>query len=466
MNTNAAMTLAGAIAQRAMETSIPAPVAFKERIAAIDILRGVALLGLLLMHMPDFGLPATGFAPIVSGDRGSNFVIWLLSEILVAGKLRAIFTMLFGASVVIFTTRGEERGPDAGDAGVADLYCRRTLWLIGFGLLHAYFIWDGDVLFFYGVIGLMLFPWRKASAKALLIAALALLVVGAMFTGMRARRYEEMRAKAATADTAAAAGKTLSDGEREAQQAWAEARARFAPGPDIAAKDIAEHRVGYWAAFRHRGGLVAEDQPRVLYRRGLFDEAVMMLFGMALLKLGVFSAARSRRFYAWMTLAGYGVGLALTTYMTHREIASHFDPVTTMSGYRLYDLDRLLVALGHIGLVMLIVKAGALRPLTSRLAAVGRMALTNYLTHSIVCTLLFNGYGFGLYGKFQPYQLLYVTLALWTFQLIVSPLWLRRFHFGPAEWLWRSLTYWRRQPMKIRERLRVETAPVTSDGLV
>jgi uncharacterized protein len=110
----------------------------------------------------------------------------------------------------------------------------------------------------------------------------------------------------------------------------------------------------------------------------------------------------------------------------------------------------IIVALGHVGAVMLIVQSGAMEWLMRRLAAVGRMALTNYLTHSLVCTTLFYGYGFGLYGTINRTGLAAIVLAIWTFQLIVSPIWLRYFRFGPAEWLWRSLTYWRIQPMRVR----------------
>src|SRR6185437_13276031 len=117
-----------------------------------------------------------------------------------------------------------------------------------------------------------------------------------------------------------------------------------------------------------------------------------------------------------------------------------------------------MVALGHVGALLLIYKAGMLTWLTTRLAAVGRMALSNYLTHSIVCTTIFYGYGFGLFGTINRTGLAAIVLAIWIFQLIISPIWLEHFRFGPAEWLWRSLTYWRLQPVRIEA---VE-APVVS----
>jgi uncharacterized protein len=113
-----------------------------------------------------------------------------------------------------------------------------------------------------------------------------------------------------------------------------------------------------------------------------------------------------------------------------------------------YDLGRLTVALGHLGLIMLLVRMGILRRLTRSLAAVGQMAFSNYIFQSVITVIVFTGTGFALYGRLQRYQLYYFVAAIWMFQLVVSPIWLRHFRFGPLEWCWRSLTYWRKQPMR------------------
>jgi uncharacterized protein len=177
-----------------------------------------------------------------------------------------------------------------------------------------------------------------------------------------------------------------------------------------------------------------------------------MLIGMGLMKLGVFAAARSRQAYLTMMAVGYGIGLPLLAFDTYHEATNGF-----FLGHRLwYALDgwplltiygSLPVVFGHIGLVMLICQSGWLSWLTSRLGAAGRMALSCYLFDSIACTTLFYGYGFDLFGTLHRPLLYAVVLTIWTGQLLVCPLWLERFRFGPAEWLWRSLTYWRLQPM-------------------
>jgi len=170
---------------------------------------------------------------------------------------------------------------------------------------------------------------------------------------------------------------------------------------------------------------------------------------MGLMKLGVFAAARSARYYVALIALGYGLGLPPVVYDTVALINKGFAAPTLLRSKMTYnEVGSVLVALGHVGVVMQVVRAGLVPALTRRLAAVGQMALTNYLTHSLVCTTIFYGYGFGLFATINRTGLMGIVLAIWVVQLIVSPWWLAHFRFGPAEWVWRSLTYWRLQPMR------------------
>jgi uncharacterized protein len=183
-----------------------------------------------------------------------------------------------------------------------------------------------------------------------------------------------------------------------------------------------------------------------IYQGGVDDVLSMMLIGMGLVKLGVITAQRSNRFYLILALVGYGIGLPLNALLTYQLMINDFDMTKVVLFYfSTYNFDRLFIALGHAAVLMLICKS-AKAWLLAPLAAVGQMALTNYLMQSAICTTLFYGYGFGWYGQLERYELWYVVLVIWAFQLTVSPLWLRIFRFGPMEWLWRSLTYWKRQP--------------------
>lgn len=442
------------------QTSSPllfAPVQSRERISSVDVLRGFALFGILWMNIVAFALPgaAYGDPTVAGGASGANFIFWLFSQILVEGKMRTIFSMLFGAGAVLLTSRAEERGAGA---RVADIYYRRTMWLIVFGLLHAYFIWSGDILYGYGVAGLLLFPFRKQSPRLLIAAGLVVLAVLAPKSILYGRHLESLRARAALADAAAASQRPLTDEQREAQTQWREKMTEMKPSRAEVDEEIADHRGGYGKLFPRRMKDVSRGQSKGFYRFGFFDVAGMMLLGMGFLKLDIFSAQRSRGFYAALAALGYAVGIPINWIITQRDAAASFDPAEMFFGFSGYDLGRLAVALGHVAVVLLICKAGILRGLTSRLAAVGQMALSNYLGTSIVCVLLFDGSGFGLFGRFERVQLLYVVLPIWIAQAILSPLWLRRYRFGPMEWVWRSLTYWQPQPMRLDAAVR-EAAP-------
>lgn len=147
-----------------------------------------------------------------------------------------------------------------------------------------------------------------------------------------------------------------------------------------------------------------------------------------------------------MALTGYAVGLPLNSYTAWVIIRTDFDPAVANSTY---DVGRLSIALGHLGLIMLFCKTGALRSLMSSFGAIGQMAFSNYVMQFVICSFFFTGYGLKMYGRLERYQLYYVVAAIWILQMIVSPIWLRHYRFGPLEWAWRSLTYWKKQPMRL-----------------
>jgi uncharacterized protein len=179
-----------------------------------------------------------------------------------------------------------------------------------------------------------------------------------------------------------------------------------------------------------------------------------MLLGAALMKLGIFTAARPAAFYLRMALISYAIGLPLVTLAVYLQLHTNFDVVVLFGRtFIINAFASIFVSLGHVALLLWIYKHQWLPSITTRLAAVGRMALTNYLMHSVLCTILFYPYGFGLFGLLDKFQLFGVVLAIWILQLWYSPLWLRHFRFGPAEWLWRSLSYGRRQPLLQRPQM-------------
>jgi uncharacterized protein len=422
-----------------------APASAAQRIEALDVIRGVALCGILLMNITGFGLPDAYTNPQNSGGAtGVNLLTWVITEIGFEGTQRALFSMLFGASVILFTSRLEAQGR----TDVADIYLRRNLWLIGFGMVNAFvFLWHGDILYTYGIVGLFLFTFRRMAAKWLMAIGLAALLAGAIWSLCETRNTLAAYAPYEQAIAARDSGAELTPEQDAAIGAWEQERSNFKSTPENIADTIAAHRQGYWHAFAHVARINAIFQTWGLYRY-FFDVFGMMIIGMALFKMGVLTLERRTRFYVAMVAGGYLVGLATNAFETKWIMDHHFSAIAFAEMKGTYDLGRLSMTIGHLGLLLLFVRSGILGWLRYAFAAVGRMAVTNYLMQSVICAIIF--IGFGLYGQLERHQLYYVVFAIWIGQLIFSPLWLKFFRFGPVEWLWRSLTYMKPQPMRRR----------------
>jgi uncharacterized protein len=189
-------------------------------------------------------------------------------------------------------------------------------------------------------------------------------------------------------------------------------------------------------------------QTYVMYRYFFWDIFAMMLLGMAFLKNGILQAVKSNRYYLIMALLGYAIGLTTNYFETDHVVSNQFAIVPMDLVNISYDLGRVFTTVGHIAVIMLFIKSGILPFLQRSLAAVGQMAFTNYIMQTIICNTIFLGFGFSLYGRLQRYELYYIVFGIWILQMILSPIWLRYFRFGPLEWGWRSLTYWERQPFR------------------
>jgi uncharacterized protein len=414
-----------------------APVAAEERIASIDVLRGAALLGILTINIWVFALPSIVLSdPTVAGGwSGPNKGAWIACHLLCEQKMMSLFSMLFGAGLIVMSQRSDARG-----RSLAGAYYRRIAWLLLFGLLHSYLLWDGDILVSYALCGFVLYLFRRLRPGTQIALGLLLFLTAVPLNtgiGLLLRYLQNVTGPENNQGPPA-----LQEARRQIEEAFLESR--------NVDKEIDRHRSGYTSQFGKRAednlavqtiGFVLWSGPRA---------GGLMLLGMALMQLGVFAATRSYRFYALLAVAGYGLGFPIVGFGVHDNITHNFDQVHQfIVGGQFNYLGSLLVALGHVGLVMLICKAGLLRGLTARLAAVGRMALSNYLMQTIICTTLFEGWGLGFFGRLDRFALLGVVASIWLVQLAVSPLWLRHFRFGPMEWLWRSLTYWRIYPMRM-----------------
>lgn len=432
-----------------MSDTAVAPVAKAARVQSLDVLRGISLLGILMMNITAFGLLGQAYSnPLADGGaEGWNKVAYDVIQVGFEGTMRGIFSLLFGAGIVLMTDRMERAG-----AGImaAEIHFRRMLWMMLFGVIHwALLLWYGEILFAYSLCGLVLFAPRKLPAKTQIIAALLLLACAAAITGYKANALVETQAVAQMAEQAKAAGQNLNHEQEEAIKGWGEAMEHYTPSPEAAAGQRALHSGSWWQAVTGQWEVSYEFQWTTAPYWLLFDMIPFMLLGMGLLKLGVLGAGKPVRTYVTMMLAGYAIGLPLGWYELQHIYAGQFSPIAFSEADRTYQFSRLAMVIGHLGLALTVIRLGWLRGLQRALATVGQMALSNYIAQTLICTALFFGFGFGLYGHFERHQLYLVVAAIWLAELVWSPLWLARFRFGPMEWLWRSLTYWERQPMKL-----------------
>jgi uncharacterized protein len=425
------------------------PVSSVERLRTLDVLRGVALLGIALMNIIFSGLPFAAYnnPNLWGGNDPLNVGILAVQWVLFDGKMRALFSMMFGAGIVLFMQRALERD---NSVRAADLLHRRMLWLILFGTLHGWLIWAGDILYAYGLFGLLLIPMRNVRPRKQLITAgvflvlLSAAVVGQGFS-QRSTRNEAMAARAVEAQ-----GKPLTKEQQDAKKEWDAIYNRVLPSTQKLQEEVDNYRKGYGGVMTQRAPIMRKFNFVPVYFPGGVDIWALMLIGMALFKLGVLQGDRPTGFYVRLAAAGYGFGIAVNSLSTYGMITSNYDIVATIFWNAPYELGRVAVALGHASVVILIAQGAWMRWLTDRLAAVGQMAFSNYISHSIIYALVFYAPGLRLFGQLQRYQLYYVVLGMWIFSLAISPVWLRHFRFGPLEWCWRSLTYWQRQPMRRR----------------
>lgn len=379
------------------------------------------------MNIQSFSMiEAAYFNPAASGffDSALDRSIWIGSHLLTDQKFMTLFSLLFGSGIVLMTGRAEAAG-----RRVAALHYRRTLWLFVIGAAHAYLLWFGDILVWYAMCGSLVFLLRKLQPRTLLILGLLGLVLGWLI-------YQ-------------GAAVTLPHWPEEMVEH--SVRPGWEPGEEHVAEELAAYRGGWSDQMALRVPASLALHTAVFVGFALWRVGGLMLVGMAFFKWGILSAERSPRFYRRMALVGLGLGMPLVAYGVYRNMTAGWTlEYSLFLGIQYNHWGSVLVAAGYLALIMLWCQSDRLLGLQRRLAAVGRMTLTNYLMQTVMCTLVFYGHGLGLYQRTPRIGQLGVVLAVWALQLAWSPWWLRRFRFGPFEWLWRSLTYLRLQPFRRR----------------
>lgn len=436
-----------------MESTVQAdaPVAVSARIASLDILRGVALLGVLLLNILGFGMASAGyFHPLVGLGKNPelNYAVWGIMNLFFEGSMRGLFSLLFGAGIVLFATGfGTRSGKEKG----AFLHYKRTFFLLLFGMFDSFvLLWTGDILILYAMAGALLYPLRNARPKTLLILSATVLVCTSILFAVSGVFVEEGRDAAARIDADPSAEHSLE--ERELAALWTGSENQFTYNESAIEEELDIRRGSYIEIADYSAKKVIDSLLFFTPVYMLWDCVGMMLLGMGLYRMGVLSAQRSKKNYLQLAIGGFALGLAVNGFELFQAIDSDFDAIV-VSGYfqGTYQLGRVAMSMGWLGLIMLFCQGEIWSGLKNRLAAVGRMALSNYLLHSLICLVLFTGAGFGLIGVFERWELYVIVLLIWMVQLALSPWWLKRYSFGPAEWLWRSLTYGSMQKWRIKD---------------
>lgn len=420
------------------------PTTSTNRINAVDIIRGIAVCGILLTNITGFGLPSPD-PTVTGGSSGINLAAWWANTMFFEGTMRGIFSMLFGAGIILFTSRATE----INGVSVTDAYFRRTLWLLFFGVIHCYvMLWHGEILFSYALVGLFAFSFRHRNPRQLVVGAAVVLCCASAWS-MKAYFSEKNAFDRATlAQQKRDEGVMLTTTEEGAIEDWQAIYNERKPSQEKLNEEINAYHQGYFSILLRKLPLNIFMESTFIYRVAFLDVFAMVLLGMALLKNGILKAERSRRYYLVLGIVGYSVGLAVNYWETSFLIANQFDVVSQDLTGITYNLGRVFTTLGHLAVIMLFIKSGILPFLQRTFAAVGQMAFTNYIVQTLICNTIFLGFGFSLYGMLERHQLYYIVVSVWIFQLIVSPIWLHYFRFGPLEWMWRSLTYWQLQPFK------------------
>ena len=427
-------------------------IAAAERIASLDVLRGIAILFILFMNIPwmaHYG-PTMGDPrfPTWTGFDQAGFSFMIMLE----GTQRGLLELLFGAGIMIMARRSMT--PDA-PVAIADLHYRRNWLLILLGFFNAMILlWGGDILLPYGITALMLFHFRLWKARTQIIIGCLLLLVP---VGFGVNSYvDRVHARAAATEVAAAtAAHRPVDPKLQAKaDEWKKAVKRVTPlaqNPEKQkqAAEIHATRMGPFAGYV----LGAWSSWTFLYQADLFfpiiaEIAGSMLLGMALFQLGIIQGRAPRITYWGLLLIGYGIGLPLR-YSSLQELLL-FSPQPKYWWFT-GDISRIALTLGHVGLVQLALGSAAGRLLLAPFQAPGRMPLTTYLfTSFLTMWVLFPGFGLGWHGRWGFGGMMICAAIIIFGEMLATNLWMRRYETGPMEWIWKSLAYQRRMPFRRR----------------
>lgn len=404
---------------------------------SLDAMRGIAVMAILLMNILAFALPFGAYVnPRAAGGTSlADLTTWATMFVLVDGKMRGLFSLMFGASMLLVIEGTEAKGGDGTGA-----HSRRMVWLMLFGLIHGYLIWHGDILFTYAVCGLTAVFLVGMGQSALIRWAIALMIANLLIWVATIGATYGMQVAA----TAPGADPELVEGYRAMLDAFG------MPGSTDIANEIKAFSGSYGDAVAYRTNADNALTPIAFVLTGGLETIGLFALGMVLLRNGFLTGGWERARYAKTATLSYLIGIPPLILLATWAWAGGFDVMTTAAIVFLLAIPfKYAVMLGHGALAMLFITRFSAAPIMGRIEAAGRAAFTNYLGTSLLMTTLFYGYGGGLFGQLSRWQVYLIVPLVWAIMLAWSQPWLARYRYGPLEWLWRSLARGERQAMRL-----------------
>ncbi|MFM9853286.1 MAG: DUF418 domain-containing protein [Sphingomonadaceae bacterium] len=401
------------------------------RLISLDAIRGFAVMGILLMNIIAFAMPQGAYIDpsVYGGTSTADLISWAIMSVFVDGKMRGLFSILFGASMLLVYERAE-----ATHGNGTKVHRARMIWLLIFGAIHYYFIWFGDILTTYalcGLVGMILLLLDEAQLRraAIWLMGISIAISGLPFLAMWGYRF------------------MVSAASRNAGLATLMA--------ELSQHDASTSRA---AIALHHGPYVNMAADRMT--EGFFDPVVqfiasgpetlgLMAIGMLLLRNGFLTGTWDDARYTRAMMISYAIGLPVSALLTLWSWGSGFDPLVTLGNAIAWSLPfHVATMIGHAAFLIMVIRRWRNTPIIKRVAATGQAAFTNYLGTSILMIWLFDGHGLAWFGTLSRWQAYLVVPFVWALMLLWSKPWLDRYRYGPLEWLWRSLARGEMQTMR------------------
>jgi uncharacterized protein len=409
------------------------PTSITERIPSLDFLRGIAILGILFINIESFVYPnpwsSWQYGYESSIDHHTRFWVYFLTQ----GKFYTMFALLFGIGFVIFMERIQQK---VNGLTAMDIYARRLLWLFVIGVIHAYFIWDGDILYHYAICGLFLLPFRSMKSRnlVLIVLSLAAFLFIKSFESVSKRQesysnYTEVLNKEEAKRT---------DKDNTLIVSW---ESRYSEKSPNLSEEVEVPKPTYWQGVINSYENHKVHKGEFYYQSLILSSLIVMILGMILFRAGIFSDYTVWKYYWAISVLVLILGLVIN-YMRyyHWTYEDHIPNLNTFKALS-FTFPKEILGVGYI-LVLNGIYQKYLRNVRFKVfTKIGRTALSNYIFQSIILGILFYGYGFGMFNGFSRFELLGFVVTIWVIQITSTHIWLRYHKQGPLEFLWRKLTY-------------------------